>query len=189
MKVTRILMAASLAFVLLAAIALADRFSSDDTGRAAAGATPTVASTQTQTEADKTADLGETVSEDDEDIENESGAEPEIRALIKAWGVTTDKDAACGMLSNAKKNADTDDYSEYCNVEYPIEEPVIYDSVEISEQDDFTARVEITGHEVTSYSLVKEDGEWKIDDWGTHLDMASPDSDESIEPECYPAPC
>lgn len=50
-------------------------------------------------------------------------------------------------------------------------------------------RVEVTGHEVTSYSVVKEDGVWKIDDWGTHLDMASPDSEESIEPECYPDPC
>lgn len=111
MRVLRILMAASIAFVVLAAIATADRFASEDSPPAKAAA-----DTTTQPLADT-----ETPSDPPEPEHTTSPAGDDDEGKIRA--------------------------------------------------------------------VMEVDGEWKIDDYGTHADLAAPGSDESIEPECVPAPC
>lgn len=127
--------------------------------------------------------------------QGEEADEEQIRDVMQRWGAATEPTEMCSLETSEAQQAEIEKASGADNCEEAMSPGTArtYSSIDVTMVTDLTARVEVEGSDITSYLLSKQDGDWKIDKYGTHVDLPAPESYDSEDPEvCDPAhgiPC
>lgn len=114
-----------------------------------------------------------------------SSDEDQVREVMRQWGAATDPSELCSLETAEAQQAEVakNPGPTTCEEAMSPGTAATYSSIDVTITRDDTARVEVPSSGTPSYSLRKVDGVWKIDKYGTHLDLPSPDADVSIDPE------